>query len=359
MDAGWLPLGAFILTAIGWISREIWQWRKAKRLATEDAVTTLNQKKALIDDMISKAHDSSNKVNLTTQLDEVNAALAGLYGKRLRQTLKDAGLPTEEELIANGRTQLQPQEINRLEQVVAEIEALPPSLSIEVLRVLGNAYYYMEQYQDAKNIFNQLLKLNPDDVAILFNRGNAYANLGEYKEALADFNRYLELKPDNPAALSNRGGVYKKLEMYKEALADFNRSLKIKPDDAIALTNRGGVNVDLEKYAEALVDLNRALELTPDKYIAVHNRGILYIKLGEYNKALDDLNRSLELRPDEPDTFYNLACLYSLWKKTEDAIAYLEKAIIKDRKYREMAKTDKDFDNIRDDPRFKILIESY
>ena len=36
---------------------------------------------------------------------------------------------------------------------------------------------------------------------------------------------------------------------------------------------------------------------------------------------------------------------------------YLEKAIDKDNKYREMAETDKDFDNIREDHRFKKLIE--
>jgi len=41
-----------------------------------------------------------------------------------------------------------------------------------------------------------------------------------------------------------------------------------------------------------------------------------------------------------------------------EALDYLEKTIDKDKKYREMAKTDKDFDNIRDEPRFKELTGS-
>ena len=358
MDIGWLPLAAFILTAIGWLSREIWRWRKVKRLATEDAVSTLNQKRALIESLISKADDSKDRNNLIAQLDEVNAALLGLYTKRLRNTLKEAGLPTEDALIADGQSRLNPQEVAQLSKVIEEVNALPLFLSAQDLLVLGNAHYYMNRYQDAKNIFDQLLKLNPDDVTILFNRGTAYANLGKYEEALADFNRYLELKPDNAAALSNRGGVYKYLERYEEAFADFNRSLKLKPDDAIALANRGGVNVDLEKYAEALVDLNRALEITPNKYVALVNRGILYTKLRKYAEALVDFDRTLELSPDNPEIFYNLACLFSLWGKADNALTYLEKALDKDKRSREKASSDKDFDNIRDDPRFKKLTES-
>jgi tetratricopeptide (TPR) repeat protein len=64
----------------------------------------------------------------------------------------------------------------------------------------------------------------------------------------------------------------------------------------------------------------------------------------------------LELKPDHANTFYNLACFFSRRGKTDDALAYLEKAIEGDKKYREMAKTDEDFDNIRDDPRFEKLI---
>lgn len=40
----------------------------------------------------------------------------------------------------------------------------------------------------------------------------------------------------------------------------------------------------------------------------------------------------------------------------DDAISNLEKAIGLDEKYRQIATTDSDFDNIRDDPRFKKLI---
>jgi len=163
------------------------------------------------------------------------------------------------------------------------------------------------------------------DPQTAFLRGNYYYNQGKYSEALATYNWALEIEPNDPDALHNRGSIYNDLERYEEALADFNRSLELRPDNHPATLN---------------------------------NRGITYMGLERHEEALADLNRSLELRPDNPRTFYNLACLFSLWGKTDEALDYLEKAIKGNEKYREKAKTDKDFDNIRDDPRFKKLTES-
>ncbi|HEX73700.1 MAG TPA: tetratricopeptide repeat protein [Dehalococcoidia bacterium] len=195
------------------------------------------------------------------------------------------------------------------------------------------------------------------DAGTAFLRGNFYCDQGKYEEALANYNWSLELRPDDPATLNNRGVTYAKLGRYDDALADFNRSLELTTDHPNTLANRGAAYVKLERYEEALANLNRSLELKPDDPATLCNRGVTYAHMERYDDALADFNRSLELRPDHTATLYNLACLFSLWRKTDEALAYLEKAISRDKKYREDAKTDKDFDNIRDDPRFKELVE--
>jgi len=358
MDTGWLPLAAFILTAIGWLSREIWRWRRAKREATKDAIEILMKRKTLLQEMLNEIEDASQKGELCLQLDEVNTALLGLLAERLRRTLKEAGLPPEEALIAHGLSQLQPQQVTQLKGALEKVETLPLSDSTWDLLALGNAYYYAEQYQDAKDIYDRILELNPNNPMLLHNRGISYGQLGKYDEALADFNHALELRPDAPGTLINRGNAYTELARYDEALADLNRSLELDPDNPAAFNNRGNAYFRLKRYDEALADFNRSLELRPDDADTIHNRGTVYIKLGKYNEAFADLNHALELKPDDASTFYNLACLFSLWGKINDALAYLKKAIDKDEKYHEDAKTDEDFNNIREDPRFKKLIES-
>jgi tetratricopeptide (TPR) repeat protein len=354
----WLaPLVAFLVAAIGWLFRELHFRREWRSKATLDASQTLKDKKALIEEMIAEIDDDNQKEELRLQLDEVNTTLLGLHAERLRRTLKDAGLPPEQALIADGLSQLQPQQVTKLKGEVAELGSLPPSDSIWDLLALATAYYYSGQYEDAKETYDRILSLNPSDSTILHSRGITYGQLGKYDKALADFNRALELRPDAPGTLINRGNAYTELARYDEAFADLNRSLELAPNDPAAFNNRGNAYFRLERYDEALADFNRSLELRPDDADTLSNGGKAYTRLGRYDEALADFNRYLELRPDDADTLYDLACLFSLWEKTDDALAYLEKAIALDKKYCKKAKTDKDFDNIREDPRFKKLVE--
>jgi tetratricopeptide (TPR) repeat protein len=180
--------------------------------------------------------------------------------------------------------------------------------------------------------------------------------LRQQKSHLERFKRSLGIKPGYPDAFNNRGIAYHKPGKYDKALRDFNRDLKLKPNDPDTLYNRGNTYGEIGKYDEALSDYNRALELKPDYPNAFNNRGIAYHKLGRYDEALRDFNHTLELKPDDPCTLYNLACLFSFWSKPDEALDYLQKAIKGDKKYRKMAKTDEDLDNIRDDPRFNKLL---
>jgi superkiller protein 3 len=66
----------------------------------------------------------------------------------------------------------------------------------------------------------------------------------------------------------------------------------------------------------------------------------------------------VEFKPDYHKAWYNKACSYSLQGNIEQAIENLKTAIsLNLDKYREMAKTDSDFDAIREDERFQELIK--
>ena len=64
----------------------------------------------------------------------------------------------------------------------------------------------------------------------------------------------------------------------------------------------------------------------------------------------------MEIKPDLDEAWYNKACTYALQDQTDLALQNLEKAIILNQKYRNMAKEDSDFDRIRQDSRFQKLI---
>ena len=366
MDSGILTLvisgAALVGGAIGWLFRQYQYHRTAKRQAAIDASAILKERKSLLEEMVSKKNDVSSKQTLITQLEEVNSALLGLHSARLRHTLQAAGLPPEDILLAEGRSQLQPQQINRIKHEISEVKSLPLSDSIQELFTLANAYHHAKQYDDAIKTYNRIIQFNPNDPKIFSNRGNTYYDLGRYKEALSDYNRSLELSPNDPTNLTNRGAIHEVMGRYDEAFADFNKALEYAPATWhtlwYTLLHRGYTYTQLERYDKAIDDFTNSLEILPDYLDTLNDRGVTYARLRKYDEGLADLNHCLELKPDDPDTLYSLACLFSLWGKPDEALANLEKAIKGDVKYRKMAKTDNDFDNIREDPRFMKLIES-
>jgi tetratricopeptide (TPR) repeat protein len=77
---------------------------------------------------------------------------------------------------------------------------------------------------------------------------------------------------------------------------------------------------------------------------------------GEYDKAFDALLRVHEEFPDDGGVLYNLACAESRLGRAGDAIEHLQQSIEDQERFRELAKTDTDFDSIRDLPAFKELV---
>ena len=181
----------------------------------------------------------------------------------------------------------------------------------------------------------------------------------ENKAKLIEAVTRLDLLPPPPTADDFiASGIAKyALGRYEEALADYTEALVLRPDYVEALNNRGNTYLSMERYEEALADYNNALELKPDEPAILTNRGTTYAKLERYEEALADFDRAIQLSPDYAEVLYNMACLFSLWRKPDDAISYLEKAIHLDAKWREEATKESDFHNIRDDPRFRKLVE--
>jgi len=80
-------------------------------------------------------------------------------------------------------------------------------------------------------------------------------------------------------------------------------------------------------------------------------------KLGRTQVAIESCNNALSISPQHANAFYNRACFNALINQTDQALADLQQAIsLSPEEYRETAKTDTDFDSLRDDSRFKALI---
>ena len=84
-----------------------------------------------------------------------------------------------------------------------------------------------------------------------------------------------------------------------------------------------------------------------------------YADKGDLDRARQLMADLVEQNPDAWQGFFNAACLEARLGDRDRAMEHFERALeLEPEKAREFAKTDSDFDSIRDDPRFVALLET-
>ena len=84
-----------------------------------------------------------------------------------------------------------------------------------------------------------------------------------------------------------------------------------------------------------------------------------YADKGELDRARQLMADLLDQHPDAWQGFFNAACLEARLGDRDRALEHFQRAVeLEPEKAREFAKTDSDFDSIRDDPRFVALLET-
>lgn len=111
------------------------------------------------------------------------------------------------------------------------------------------------------------------------------------------------------------------------------------------------------EYAHFCLEFCSAiLDRRPNHAEALELAANRFTELGYYHDGLRLDQRLARLRPGDPGVLYNLACSLALLGRNDEALAALSRAI--DGGYdnhRHMA-SDRDLENLHDDPRFAELV---
>ncbi len=220
----------------------------------------------------------------------------------------------------------------------------------------GYALGNLGKYEDAIVSYDKAIAIKPDDDSAWYNRGNALGKLGKYEDAIASYDKAIAIKPDKDEAWYNRGVALGKLGKYEDAIASYDKAVAIKPDKDSAWYNRGIALDDLGKYEDAIASYDKAIAIKPDDEISWDIRGYALYKLEKLAEAIKSYDKAIELKPEYGNAWYNRAIVYGCLGDINTAINNLKQAINLNPEYQEMAKTDSDFDLIRNDERFVALI---
>lgn len=139
-----------------------------------------------------------------------------------------------------------------------------------------------------------------------------------------------------------------------EALKAANSELIFTVDDYV---KQGDALFFENRYEEAIECYDKAIQLEPNNVDVWFFKGYVLQKLKLYDEAIACYNKTIEIYPDEMDYWYYKACCYALQGDAELAVETLQEAANLNPRCLKWAKSNSDFDAIRQDERFNQLID--
>lgn len=169
----------------------------------------------------------------------------------------------------------------------------------------GLLSFYLGNFEEARNAFQTLAELEPQNPKPTLYQGVFNVMLGEFDRSIEHLNRYLTSFPDDVRGLKVLGGVQSLKKDYAAAEKTLTRVTQLAPKDPEALSNLGVVTLALGRAAEARKLYERAMEASPDYGEAWRNLGVMLGRDRNYPEAKSYFVRAAQLNPADSE-----ACRY-------------------------------------------------
>jgi TolB-like protein/tRNA A-37 threonylcarbamoyl transferase component Bud32/Flp pilus assembly protein TadD len=237
---------------------------------------------------------------------------------------------------------------------------------------LADCHSYLSLYfggadaekQKADAASKTALDLDPDLAEAHASRGLALTAARRHLEAEKEFETAIVLDP----ALFEAYYFYARLcftqGKYEKAVEMYRRAGEVNPEDyqspsleAFTYRTMNRMQEAKAAYARSLEAIERHVEFNPDDSRAIYLGATGLIDLGQRERAFEWIRRAEAIDPGDPCLLYGVACFYSRMEDADSAIGYFEKALAAGFAHKEWVLHDSDFDTIRDDPRFKSLVD--
>ena len=136
-----------------------------------------------------------------------------------------------------------------------------------------------------------------------------------------------------------------------------NRLVRKLPDRYALLMGQGMEFLDAGNYKEALQQFQEVLKELPGDFAANYWAGLTCLYMKRYMSAVNFFKTALKAKPKNYLAHYNLACAYALLGLKEKALEHLEKSIENGYDDPDHMANDEDLKLLRDDPRFRRLLD--
>jgi len=187
--------------------------------------------------------------------------------------------------------------LDQAKQIYEDVLRLDPR-NFDALHLSGTIAAQTQNWDEALAHLTSALKINTKNPFLHNNLGNVYQELKFLERALGSYKKAIELDGNFPQAFYNRGKVFQELKQSNAALDSYNKAIELKRDYADAYNNRGNVLKELKRYEEALDNYDKAIEFKQNFAEAYSNRGNVLQELKQVCAALESYYQAIKINPN-------------------------------------------------------------
>ncbi len=179
------------------------------------------------------------------------------------------------------------------------------SFKLNIKQAFDLAFHHQNKknFELAKDLYEKIIKINPDNKNVQFNLGITYEELNQVNKAIECYQKVIHLDPLFISSYNNLALIFHKLGEIKKALYFFKKIIKINPKYIKAYNNLGLIYADLGQYENAIENYLIVLNQDQDNIFAKSN---LITALTHFssnknhpiidaNNQLNEINKNIEI----------------------------------------------------------------
>ncbi|MCL2064695.1 MAG: tetratricopeptide repeat protein [Candidatus Cloacimonetes bacterium] len=189
------------------------------------------------------------------------------------------------------------------------------------LFLIGQECYQNEDFDTARDIFNELLILYPDRIESVTMLAAIANTLGDTERAMGYFLRILENDPTNTLVMINLAIEYQALEDFANAIKYLLMLLEHEPENISGYQNLAYIHLQMQNHEEALQVYERALEIAPDNVDVLSDAYNVAFTLNNDEKVIYFLKRLVVFEKSD-NTLRNLVIYLARSQDWENVLDY-------------------------------------
>jgi len=235
-------------------------------------------------------------------------------------------------------------------------------VEVDVRSRLAKLYQEQGSFDDAKNEYLILTKLEPDNFQNFFELGSIYFRMNTLDRALTFLKKSASLNPRHEQSHYYLGQIYYQTNLYPDAKQCFIESIKIDPLNYRSHYFLGLVLRQMQDYEWAIKEFDIAQKSEDLKVKCFLAKGSCHMQKGMLPKAMMEFERGLKFARKGSDTElglrYYLAECHEKTRDLHSAIHQWEKIIEVKPNFRDVQAKLKNYAEFRQDDRMKDFLIS-